>query len=378
MKGSDRIRNWLIEQALPLWSSAGFDVEGGGFVERLDLDGRPDNAAVKRVRVQARQIYVYSHAHILGLWSGGAELAMRAFDFVMRHARHPDGCFAHLIDRRGTIVDPKRDTYDHAFILLAFAWLFRATNDEKVAQAIRETFHRFEAALLHSSGQGYREDDRDSLPRRQNPHMHLLEAFLALHDATGEARFLERANIILELFHTHFFDRRANVLREFFEVDWGLVRGERGRTIEPGHHYEWVWLLHRLAQAARTAPPSEIRSLAAFADAHGCEPATGLAFDEVWDDGQAKTASKRSWPQTEALKAELALAEIAGEGITPKADRIVNNIFGYYLSQKVPGGWNDVVDATNLPSATHMPASTFYHVFLAFTEYLRIAESAPR
>jgi mannose/cellobiose epimerase-like protein (N-acyl-D-glucosamine 2-epimerase family) len=207
--------------------------------------------------------------------------------------------------------------------------------------------------------------------------MHLLEAFLALHAATGDMLYLARANAILDLFRKRFFDARAGVLREFFNADWSVAPGDAGHAIEPGHHYEWVWLLHRLAQASGGVPPSELEALAKFADAHGCEAATGLAYDEVWDDGRVKSATKRSWPQTEALKAELALAERSNKGITSKADKILNNLFRYYLDQKVPGGWNDVVDATNLPIATDMPASTFYHVFLAFTEYLRIAESKP-
>jgi mannose/cellobiose epimerase-like protein (N-acyl-D-glucosamine 2-epimerase family) len=379
MTGAERIRAWLTDQALPLWAEAGVDREGGGFVERLHLDGRPDFTAAKRVRVQARQIYVYSHAQILGLWPNGAGLAMRAFEFLMGHARLADGCFAHLLDYRGRIVDNKRDTYDHAFVLNAFAWLYRATQETKVALAIDETVRALDVALAHPSGEGYREDDKDSLPRRQNPHMHLLEAFLALHTATGDARYLARASAMADLFRTRFFEARARVLREFFNADWSVAAGEPGRIIEPGHHYEWVWLLHQLAQALGGVPPREIEALAEFADAHGCEAATGLVYDEVWDDGRVKRATKRSWPQTEALKAELALAEVSHKGITtPKADKILNSLFAYYLVQKVPGGWNDVVDAANLPIATHMPASTFYHVFLAFAEYLRIAELKPQ
>lgn len=378
MTGAERIKTWLSDQALPLWAAAGVDREGGGFVERLHLDGRPDFAAVKRVRVQARQIYVYSHAHILGLWPNGAELAMRAFEFLMGQARLTDGCFAHLLDRHGRIVDAKRDTYDHAFVLYGLAWLYRASREAKVARAIEETVRALDAALAHPEGEGYREDDKDSLPRRQNPHMHLLEAFLALHSATGDEHYLARASAIAELFRARFFDARAGVLREFFNADWSVALGDPGRTIEPGHHYEWAWLLHRLAQASGGVPAGETQALAKFADAHGCEAATGLVYDEVWDDGRVKSATKRSWPQTEALKAELARAERAHKGITPKADKIVNNLFGYYLDQNVPGGWNDVVDAANLPIATHMPASTFYHVFLAFSEYLRIADLKPQ
>ena len=51
------------------------------------------------------------------------------------------------------------------------------------------------------------------LPRRQNPHMHLLEALLALHVATGEKNWLRRAGALVDLFKRRFVDpadRRAD------------------------------------------------------------------------------------------------------------------------------------------------------------------------
>src|SRR2546430_13023820 len=45
------------------------------------------------------------------------------------------------------------------------------------------------------------------LPRRQNPHMHLLEALLALHVATGEKNWLRRAGALVDLFKRRFADR---------------------------------------------------------------------------------------------------------------------------------------------------------------------------
>lgn len=72
---SSRVRQWLVQSALPLWARAGIDGEHGGFVERLMLDGRPDLSVPKRLRVQARQIYVFAHAKLLGLSDEGDSVA---------------------------------------------------------------------------------------------------------------------------------------------------------------------------------------------------------------------------------------------------------------------------------------------------------------
>src|SRR3546814_15848782 len=81
--------------------------------------------------------------------------------------------------------------------------------------------------------------------------MHLLEAFHALYEASGDARWLEHAEHIFQLFRRHFFDAAAGQLIELFDRDWREVPQEGrdgGRRLrEPGHFFEWAWLLHRHA-----------------------------------------------------------------------------------------------------------------------------------
>jgi mannose/cellobiose epimerase-like protein (N-acyl-D-glucosamine 2-epimerase family) len=388
MSQAARIRSWLTASALPLWASAGVDPQGG-FVERLRRDGTPDTDAAKRVRVQARQIYVFAHAGLLGLFPHGTLLARRGFNFLMAKAwLVKDGGFAHLLDRGGAILDSKRDAYDHACVLFAFAWLYRATRDQDVLAAVEGTLAAIDRHL--GPGLGYLEDDRGSLPRRQNPHMHLLEAFLAAHEATGEGALLDRATEIVALFDRFFVDRAHGALVEYYTQDWRPAAGEAGRIVEPGHHFEWIWLLHEYARLKKEAVHPAAKALYDFAIDCGVEPGSGLVVDEVFIDGKVKSASKRCWPQTEALKAELALAETAGSPIPKRADAIVDNIFRTYLdppgggaasqfdgrSAPVAGGWIDSVDASNAPIASPIPASIFYHLFMAFAEYLRLDSAA--
>ena len=43
---------------------------------------------------------------------------------------------------------------------------------------------------------------------------------------------------------TRFIDPETGVLREFFDADWRAPGGEDG-LVEPGHQFEWAWLLQR-------------------------------------------------------------------------------------------------------------------------------------
>ena len=63
---SQTIKNWMFNDALPWWAANGVDRRDGGYVEQVTPDGADAGVAFKRTRVTARQIYVFSHGHMLG------------------------------------------------------------------------------------------------------------------------------------------------------------------------------------------------------------------------------------------------------------------------------------------------------------------------
>ncbi|KFK57806.1 hypothetical protein JS84_18015 [Vibrio vulnificus] len=84
--------------------------------------------------------------------------------------------------------------------------------------------------------------------------------------------------------------------------------------------------------------------------------------------------TSRLWCQTEYLKACIALWERQpSESRRIVITQAVENIFVYYLDPALPGLWVDQVNSTGEPLNSHSPASSFYHLFLAFSELLRIA-----
>ena len=85
------VKTAITEHSLPLWSRQGWDRSTGGFVERLDIEGRADYAAPRRVRVQARQIYCFAKAAQLGWYPQGREIAMKGLEYLLAKAKGPDG-----------------------------------------------------------------------------------------------------------------------------------------------------------------------------------------------------------------------------------------------------------------------------------------------
>ena len=116
-----RIRNWVLTEALPLWSCAGFDAAQGSFVERLSFQGEPLTATPRRAMVQARQIYCLSHAALQGWWPQGRDMAVGAAHRFIENYFEADGAhgWAFSVYPDGKVCDGKRDFYAHASLCLA-------------------------------------------------------------------------------------------------------------------------------------------------------------------------------------------------------------------------------------------------------------------
>lgn len=364
---ADRAEAWLTDAALPLWGSAGVDPDGA-FYELLEFDGRPDLGSFRRMRVQARQLYVFSEAQARG-WSAEAEaIADRAFERFIADCWSPDGQpgFVHTLTADRRPLDAKRDMYDHSFGLFALAWRQKASGDPRARVLAGQVLDFVDRALADPHG-GFAESIPAALPRRADPHMHFLEGCLEWYSATGEGQFLDRAQAMVDLFGTRFFEASSSTLGEYFAPDLSPADGPAGQVVMPGHHFEWVWLLDQARQAGVRAPERAGEALHEFAEAHGLDGA-GLAVDELDRQGGLVRASRRAWPQTELIKAYVTRGE------ADKAAAVTEAFFDSYLATDVPGLWMDQFDAQGAGVTPKVPASTLYHVVVAFRELILMAE----
>ena len=367
-----RARAWLFDRALPFWAAHGVDERHGGFIEELTLDGADAEIDFKRCRVTSRQIYVFSHAVLLG-WMEGAPLIRRGVDYLTEKAwMGDDKGFARRLTRSGEVLDPTPDLYDHAFALFAFAWAHRATDGSHYLRWAHKTLDVIERAFRHPSGVGFYHCLPPAGPRQQNPHMHLFEAALAAFEASGEARFADLARELAALFADKFYNPESRTLAEFFEEDWSRATGEAGRRTEPGHHFEWSWILVQAKRLVGVDLSDAVRGLVAFAERYGVDPSSGAAYMAVRDDGAPIDRSARTWTSTERIKAAVALYDLDGVDPRPVFEQSGALLLDRYLAHDPAGTWIDAFDADGRPTAKTIPSSTFYHIFLAFAEMLRV------
>jgi mannose/cellobiose epimerase-like protein (N-acyl-D-glucosamine 2-epimerase family) len=304
---------------------------------------------------------------LLGV-AGAAEAADHVWSFLDRHARRPDGGWVRLLDRDGGVLDATADAYDMAFILYALAWRARRgePNAGNEANAVLDALERL---LGLGRGLGFRAAEDKPEARLQNPHMHLLEAAIETAEACGDQRFAELATDIVGLFAGKMF--RDGVLVEAFDPQWDPIRGPEQR-IEPGHLYEWTWLLHRAEGVTGRKLRDEARALCMFAETHGLDPQTRLASDGLDGPDLARRDSFRLWPQTEALKAHLALFEHQGVDGRDRIAEVTGHLLDHYLTDAPQGGWMDRYAGDWRPAAVEIPSSILYHLLVAFTELLRL------
>jgi sulfoquinovose isomerase len=148
--------------------------------------------------------------------------------------------------------------------------------------------------------------------------MHMVEAFLAAHDATGEAIWSQRALGIADRLVRDVAGSHDWRVVEHFDADWTPLpdynRDEvrhrvRPFGVTPGHGLEWSRLLLQL-HASCDAPPAWLipaaRALFARAVADGWERDGGFVYTTDFE-GQPVVTDRLHWVLAEAIGAAAAL-----------------------------------------------------------------------
>jgi sulfoquinovose isomerase len=229
---------------------------------QVDEHGRLPADAVAETMNTARMTHSFAMAHISGI-PGCAELVdhgVAALAGPLRDAEH-GGWFAKPLEHS---TDTGKAAYLHAFVALAASSAVVAQRPGAKAllgQAIQVISQHFwseeEGAMRESFARDWSNEESY---RGANSNMHSTEAFLALADVTGDARWLDRALRIVErVIHQHAAANDHQVI-EHFDLQWQPVReynadkpddGFRPYGTTPGHAFEWARLVLHLEARGR-------------------------------------------------------------------------------------------------------------------------------
>lgn len=344
------LKSWLRDTVFPLWAEKGVDRVGGGFYEALDANAEP-LPIDRRFRVASRQTYAFITAGRLG-WDGPwRDIAASGFRALLTRYRRPDGLFRRLVHHDGTVSDDTALFYDQATVLFLLANARADFEDEfGVTRIAHEIVAELQRSRRTGSG-GFIETDAH--PWQSNAHMHFLEAMLAWRAIDEDPRWARLADETGSLALDRFINPRTGFLHEFFSEGWTSAPGIDGRHVEPGHQFEWAFLLNAWA-------PEDSRAQAAVQKLYAngvkqIDTVRNLAPFACLDDGTVREPVARFWAQAEWLRTAIALGDGAGEKQAMEAvDR--------YLDKPKPGLWLDRIDATNRLIEEPVTASTLYHI----------------
>lgn len=337
---------------------------------RLRADGTVDESLGAETWINARMAYCFALEVIRGN-KDAIPLATHGL-LALSKTLH-DSINGGWFESSGAVggTNENKAGYAHAFVLLAASTL--AAAEIKGADSLLESAKKIIDEHFWSEGDGanvesYSADWSVSENYRgANSNMHMVEAFLACFDQTGEGVWLERALSISDRLLN--VVARENVWRlpEHFDSDWKPLMDynteHRDHPFRPygatvGHWFEWSRLaieLHWALEKEFGESPAWLPEVAeklfdqGIKDGWSADGAPGFCYTVDWE-GKPIVRLRMSWVICEAISAANVLAlEFDRPDYLEWADT-----FWEYALRHFPdlefGNWHSELDENNRPS----------------------------
>ena len=375
----------------------------GGFYQFFKDDGAIYDAASRHLVSSTR--FVFNYAQAYRHTGDPAYLdAVRHGVAFLRHA-HRDpatGGYAWTLDwtaGKAHVTDATNHCYGLAFVLLAYSHAFaagvpeaRGYIDEAFALMERHFWEPAHGLYADQANAGWSVVDPY---RGQNANMHSCEAMLAAYEATGDVRFLHRAELLAQNITVRQAQLADGRIWEHYHADW-LVNWDynlddpknlfRPWGFQPGHFTEWAKLLLNLERhgAALHGSPDWLlpRAQALF----------DMAVARAWDDenggmcygfgldGAICDGDKYFWVQAESIAAAAVLAVRTGEpAYWDWYERLWEYSWTHFVDHRY-GAWYRILaqDNSKMTDEKSPAGKTDYHTMGASYEVLKVLAIADK
>jgi len=385
----EQSKQHLTKELLPFWLDRCKDDEFGGFLTHFDENGNPGEETGKSLIAQARTVYTMASAHRAGYGDGKcAEYAKFGVDFLIDKMWDDEfGGFYWMVDRQGNVTEDKKIIYGHSFAIYSLSEYTLATGDGRGVEYAKKVFDLLQKYCADTMYGGYFEmfdrnwdlcgpgsggGDRKTL----DVHMHLMEAFSTLLEASGESihkrKLLEDIDILLErLMHPEFktgipqFTVDWQVAPQIkFDIVWGWDRytesGEKenaGDNTCYGHNIEFAWLFMHALEVMGTSIDEYkplLKTIIEHTVNNGIDTEFGGVFVEGPHAGGVYDMEKEFWQQAEALIGLLdACLYFDAEKYWPFYQNVHKFVFDKGINHGV-GEWWPLLSREGKPIWTHM------------------------
>jgi mannose/cellobiose epimerase-like protein (N-acyl-D-glucosamine 2-epimerase family) len=382
-----------VQHTLAFYDGRSLDPHGGFFHFFKD-DGTVYDRRTRHLVSSTR--FVFNNATAWRRFGRPEHLAAtrHGLAFLQRAHVHPQGGYLWELDwheGRAQVRDGTHYCYGLAFVLLAHAHAAMAGVDEARA-GIESTWQLLEGHFWEPRHQLYANEataDWTVSPYRgQNANMHACEAMMAAFEATGDAKYLDRAATLAQAIALRQADLTGGRVWEHFHEDWSVDadhnRGNRADIFKPwgfqtGHLTEWAKLLLQLEGllAGRGVETGwmlpRAQSLFEAAMRHGWDAEFGGLVYGFDPEGALYDGDKYFWVQAESFAAAALLAVRTGESrYWDWYDRIWDYAWRHMVDHE-HGAWFRILSRDNrkLGDEKSPAGKTDYHTMGACHDVLR-------
>ena len=412
------VKQNLVRGIIPFWTERGIDRQHGGYLTCFDEHGQPDTTdSDKYIVTQTRMIWGFSLFH--RIFPNNLRLlrtARQGVDFFLRHFwDEQHGGWRWKVQRDGTELDAGKLVYGQSFAIYALSQYTLCTGDPRGLDYASRTFDLLQRYALDTERGGYYENleadwslapggitargvgnggDRKSL----DIHMHLLECFTTLYQASGLEIHRQQLEAVIEIIRTHMIDPEHGCGRNQFDLNfkplppvairrtWNAERkGELAQdvpdTTSYGHNLELGWLLLNASDAMglpRETYAPTIRRLAEHALQYGIDWKRGGVFRDGLPGGPVVMRDKEWWQQSESLVGLLDAYHLFGDPRYLQAFELTWDFAKRYFIHPELGEWRTLVreDGTPIDSGLGNPWKACYHTGRAMSEVLKRLDEA--
>ena len=382
----------LTHELLPFWESRCVDQKNGGYLTHFDKDGNDSGEDEKSLIAQSRTVFTFSSAHRAGYGDGRfVDIARHGVDFLLNKMwDQENGGFYWLMNRQGEVKIDEKIVYGHSFAIYSLSEYTLATGDPRGLEYAGKVFDLLQKYAVDTYYGGYFEmfhrdwtlkgpgaagGDRKTL----DAHMHLMEAFTTLYEASGQEihrrKLLEIIALLMNrIMHPDYGTGVPQFWADWrvapqikFDIIWGWDRfSEDGLksaaedNTSYGHNVEFAWLLmHALDVLGLPYDNYQKQLHQSFDHAldHGIDWEFGGVYVEGSHAGEVYDREKEFWQQAEVLIGMLDAYRIYGDEKYLQAyDATHRFVFDKMIAHEV-GEWKPLLTRQGDPIWTHMSHS---------------------
>ncbi len=244
---------------LKFWMKNAKDTVGRGFYGEVDINGVPVKNAPRGLVLNTRILWTFSSAYIFTQNREYLDIAHYSYKYLLKYFWDKKyGGLYWSINRKGKVLDSRKQIYGQAFGIYAFTEYYRATQIEESLEYAFKLFNCIELYSLDATNGGYLEafsrewmplDDMrlskkdQNEPKSMNTHLHILEAYTNLYKLSKDFEVKVKLGELIRIFYNHILNKEKNRLQLFFDFKWNV----KSSIISFGHDIECSWLLYEAA-----------------------------------------------------------------------------------------------------------------------------------